>query len=396
MILFSINSCIFASIDEENINSKNVGVYNLDDLELLYGINENEKISIASITKVMTAIITIENIDDINEKIVIDYSTISGKIEPDLVTAGIYDEEELTYYDLLCTMLIPSGADSAVYLANNIFDEEDIFIKKMNEKAKEIGMNNTSFSNPTGLDDENNYSTINDVAKMMKYALSNNILREIMSLNNYTTSDGNITVNNTIFTSSKRYGVEINYIIGGKTGTTGDAGLCLASFSKDDNVELLAIVTGSSMCSTSPYNIIDSEYLYSEISKEYSKKVIISNGDVIYQLPSTCTKQDSILIYCKEDILAYTNYVDKDKIKIEYNGIDMLDYTIKQGEKIGEINIYYNDKLIKNMDVILEEKLNFSVVKWAEMNKEPIIILAIIVIVILVLIRLLTRDRKNK
>lgn len=396
MILSSIYNSIFAIINTEKISSKNIGVYNLDNMELLYGLNQNEQISIASITKVMTAIVAIENIDDLDEKIIIDYSTIRGKLDSDLVVAGIYDGEELTYYDLLCTMLIPSGADSAMYLANNVLDSEDTFIQKMNEKAKELKLNNTNFSNPTGLDDENNYSTITDVSKMMKYALDNSTLKEIMSLDTYTTSDRSLTVNNTISKTSKKYGIELDYIIGGKTGTTSDAGLCLASFSKDEDTNLLAIVTGSSMYSQRPYNIIDSEYIYSEISNDFSKKTIISKGDVIYNLPTICSKQDNVLIYSKEDILAYTDHVNENNILIQYDGLEVLDYTIKQGDKIGTIKIYYNNIFLKEIDVTLDEKLDFSIIKWIKINKKPIIISSIVILIIIIFISFSIKNRKNK
>lgn len=399
LFIFTItfNYTVFAAIDESSISSPNIGVYNMDNMELLYGKNQNEKISIASITKVMTAIVAIENITDINEKVNIDYTIISEKIDSELSVAGIYDGETLTYYDLLCTMLIPSGADSAMYLACSIFESEDMFIQKMNDKAREIGMSSTSFSNPTGLDDENNYSTINDVAKMMRYALNNQILKEIMSLKEYTTTDENITVNNTIFRSATRYGVDVQNIIGGKTGTTEDAGLCLASFSEDEGVNLLAIVTGSSMYSSSPYNLIDTEYLYEKIKEDYSIQTIISSGTPIYELPSTCTKQDSVTIYAKEDISAYVENIDTDKITIDYSGIDMLDYTIKQGEKVGTLSIYYNGKLVKEMDVTIDEKLDFSVLKWMNLNKGVIAFFAVIIAGIVSLILIFTlKIRKKK
>ena len=96
-------------------------------MELLIGQNTQEKIAIASITKIMTAIVTIDNIQDVNEKITIDMESIYGKVDEDLVTAGLLDEEELTYYDLLATMLVPSGADSAVYLQNTSFSHSPAY-----------------------------------------------------------------------------------------------------------------------------------------------------------------------------------------------------------------------------------------------------------------------------
>ena len=261
------NSDVFA----DEINSPYYGVYNAENMELLIGQNTQEKIAIASITKIMTAIVTIDNIQDVNEKITIDMESIYGKVDEDLVTAGLLDEEELTYYDLLATMLVPSGADSAVYLQNTVFGDENVFIDKMNEKAQEIGMYNTHFSNVTGLDDENNYSTIEDVAKMMNYARNNQTLKEIMSLKTYTTTDGNITVKSTISNLSTKAGITTHLILGGKTGTTGDAGICLASFSRDEkeDVDLIAVVTGTNMYSSTPYNVIDSEKLYEEVITHY-------------------------------------------------------------------------------------------------------------------------------
>ena len=390
------NSYIFATINFDDIYSPNVGVYNLENMEMIYGKNENEIISFASITKVMTAIVAIENIENINDTVIVDYSKIDGKVDIELVTAGIYDGQSLTYYDLLATMLVLSGADSAEYLANIIFDSEEIFIQKMNDKAEEIGMNNTSFSNVTGLDDEENYSTINDLAKMMKYALDNEYLKEIMSLRSYTTTDNSITVSSSISNATTRYGINIEYIIGGKTGTTGDAGLCLASFSEDDGVELLAIVTGTSMYSNTMYSVIDSENIYEKVINSYSNQNIVSVGEELYQVPCICTKQESIKILSKEDIAIYTDVIDKDAIKIEYDGMDTLDYTVKQGENIGKVKVYYKDKLIRELDIILDEKLEFSLIKWIDINIENIIIFIGMIVIFISTITLIYKKKNIK
>ena len=228
LIIFIFSNLILNTIlgveNLDNIISSNYGVYQASDLKLLYGQNTQEKISIASITKLMSAVVAIENINDLNEQIIIDYSLISNNLDPELAVAGIYDGQTLTYYDLLATMLVPSGADSAIYLSEITFNDSDKFIAEMNKKAHELQMNNTNFSNVTGLDDQDNYSTIEDLAKLLKYVLENNTLKEIISLKEYTTTDGELTVSSTISRSAKRYGIDLNYILGGKTGTTEDAG----------------------------------------------------------------------------------------------------------------------------------------------------------------------------
>ena len=274
---------IFA--DEVELNSPNYAVYKADNLELLIGKNEDKKISIASITKLMTAVVAIDNIEDVSKTQVIDTSVYSNILDPELSIAGLQDGQELSYYDLLATMLVPSGADSALYLACTTFGDYDTFIAKMNEKAEELDMKDTHFANPTGLDDEENYSTLNDVAKLLRYVINNQTLKEIISLNRYTTTDEKLTVSGTIYKSMSNYGLERKHIKGGKTGTTEEAGICLASYSVDDDgTELITIVTGASMFSSFPYNISDTEKIDGYIIDNYSIQDILTTQDSLLTL----------------------------------------------------------------------------------------------------------------
>lgn len=393
LCILVVSNTIFA----DEINSPYYGVYNAENMELLIGENTQERIAIASITKIMTAIVTIDNVDDVNSKTTIDMEKIYGKVDEDLVTAGILDEEELSYYDLLATMLVPSGADSAVYLQNTVFGDENVFIDKMNEKAQEIGMYNTHFSNVTGLDDENNYSTIEDVAKMMNYARNNDTLKEIMSLKTYTTTDGYITVKSTISNLSSKAGITTHLILGGKTGTTGDAGICLASFSRDEkeDVDLIAVVTGTNMYSSTPYNVIDSEKLYEEVITHYIYRPIVLKDELLVRLPTHLAKEESIEIHAKEDIKKYLADVDYDKIDIIYEGEEVIEYNTKVGTKLGTITYYYDSKEVGKMDVILEEELHLDIVKWAKENKKELVI-GVVAFLSLVVIALLFTKKKSK
>ena len=366
LILFFIIeiSDIYAVVDEEKIHSSNVGVYNIEEMSLIYGKNIDERISIASITKVMTAIVAVENVEDVYDSVKVDYNKISKWLYEDLSIAGIYDGQELTYYDLIATMLIPSGADSAIFIASSIFKNYNEFINKMNEKASELGMNSTHFSNPVGYDDENNYSTIEDVAIMMKYALENNTLKDILTMKKYTTSDNKLTVYSTLDSLAIKYGVQIDKIIGGKTGTTQNAGRCLASFSDDEGVPLLVIVVGSPLYSNMPYNLIDTEYLYNIIQKEYTKRYIFVKGDKVFKIPTLYTTKKYVDIEVPENVMVYTDKIEQKDIKVQYEGISLIDSSIKIGEKLGKLSIKYKGKNIYESDVFLEENLKFSITKW--------------------------------
>lgn len=400
-VILAIVFCVIASnvfVLAEEINSPYYGVYNAENMELLIGENTQEKIAIASITKIMTAIVSIENINNLGDQVVIDMDVIAGKVDSDLVTAGLVSGQALTYYDLIATMLIPSGADSAVYLQNIIFNDEDLFIQKMNEKAQEIGMNNTHFANVTGLDDENNYSTIEDVAKMMAYAINNEDLKQILSQKEYTTSDGSISVKSTISNLSDKANITTHLIFGGKTGTTGDAGICLASFSKDEkeDVDLIAVVTGSNMYSASPYNVIDSEKLYEEVITHYLYRPIVLKDELLVILPTHLAKEETIEIYAKEDIKKYLANVDYDKIEIIYDGVEVIEYNTPVGEKIGTITYYYDSKEVGSMDVILEEELHLDIIKWAQEHKKELVIGVVLFLSLIVIALLFTKKKKVK
>ncbi len=141
---------------ELNISSKNAILYNMDSGEVIYEKDADEKASIASLTKIMTALITLENIDDLDRQVMLTSDDFKGLAEANAVTAGFTKGEIVTYRDLLYGLLLPSGADAAKVLARNVLGSEEKFIEKMNEKAKEMNLKTTHFSTVIGLDDEEN------------------------------------------------------------------------------------------------------------------------------------------------------------------------------------------------------------------------------------------------
>ena len=165
---------------EFDITSQNAILYNLNDNTILYEKNKDEKISIASLTKIMTAIVAIEKIDNIDEKVIIEQEDFATLAEQNAAVAGFRIAEEVTYKDLLYGLLLPSGADAAQALMRLTAPSKEIYIQWMNEKAKELGMEHTNFINPTGLDIENHYSSVEDVATMFQYAIKNPIFKEII------------------------------------------------------------------------------------------------------------------------------------------------------------------------------------------------------------------------
>lgn len=363
------------------IQSRNAILYNASDNEILYEKNKDEKVQIASLTKIMTALITIENIEDLDKQVVITYEDLKDIEKENLVTAGFAVGSVVTYKDLLYGLLLPSGADAANALKRNVSDN---FIELMNKKVEELNLKNTKFNNVIGLDDENNYSTVEDLLEIFKEALKNQELKKIITTNEYTTSDGKLTFKSSIKKNAKKYNIEIPYIEGGKTGTTDGAGLCLASIAKDEDINLILITTKAPYDKKGPHHIEDAKVIYDYFINNYSNQKIVNKRESFKKLKTKYLKEDEIKIYPSKDIIKYfPNNYNKEEIRFDYKGKKIIDYKTKG--KIGTLKIYYKNKLLDTQQIIINKKLNFSIKKFIKQNI-GYIVLGIFMLLIIVII----------
>lgn len=372
------------------IQSNNAILYNTNDNKVLFQKNENDKVQIASLTKIMTAIITLENKKDLNEKIVLKKEYFKGLIEENLATAGFITGETVTYNDLLYALLLPSGADAAKALAISVGNSEEEFVKKMNEKAKELNLKNTNFSNAIGLDNENNYSTAKDMATLFSYALKNEEFKKIITSDNYTTSNNRISFKNKI----RKNNIVGDHILGGKTGTTDGAGLCLASIATIKDANFLLITLGAPYDKKGNHNLEDAATIYNYYKDNYSYQTIYKKNETILTLKTKYVKKEKVKFKAKEELKAYLpNDNKKEDIKYEYKGIETLTPSLKKGQELGTLSIYYKDELLKKEKIVLEEKLKLSILKVMETHK---IISAITILFTLLVLFILFKRRSNK
>lgn len=382
IILTFFLSISFVYADEFDVTSKNIILYNLNDNTVLYNINEDEKVSIASLTKIMTSIVAIENINDLNEFVVIknkDFEGLNGYSK-----AGFKVNDKVTYLDLLYGILLPSGADAVNAIINNTLGY-DSFINQMNELAKKIGMNNTSFSNPVGMDDENNYSSAKDVSILLSYALKNDTFKKIFTTKSYTTTNG-IKLLRTV--DIYKNGLNTDEILGAKTGFTLEAGRCLASTANLNNVDYMLIVLGSNPLNASSA-IKDSLTIYDYYKDNYSYQKVLSKETEIKRLPIEKSKEKEYIIYGNDDIEMYLkNNAD---ITYEFDGVEKVKYNTKKGALLGKINIYNGNNLLTSLDVHLDKNIKYN----------PSIIIIIVIIILLYMFwkivkKLLKRMRKKR
>lgn len=393
-IIFTILLLFPIFVSALEINSKHAILYNLNEDKIIFEKNSNEITSIASLTKIMTTIVAIENIENLDAKVTITEKDFNGLYDASL--AGFEVGDEVTYRDLLYGTMLPSGAEASQALANNISGSVNGFAGLMNEKAKELGMKNTHFINTSGLDINNHYSTVYDVALLLKYCLNNKTFKTIFESTSYKTSNGELTLYSTFRYTAIKYNYKSDYILGAKTGYTDDAGKCLASIAYDQNNDILylLVTTGANTSTDDAYHIKDATNIYTYYFENYGYVNLVDKDELLVSIKTKYSKNKYLNFYAKEDVSFYTkkDEFDKNKIKIIYDGVNIIDQSIKRGEKLGTVGIYYDDEYINSLDIILNDEYKFSIIYFLLQNKK---ITIPVILGICILIYLIKQINKN-
>ncbi len=232
----------------DEIYSSNAILVNADTGEVAAAKGSNDHIRPASLVKVMTALVAADHLTDRNRKYTFTHDLLNPLYNSDLIMIG-YDEGEVATVDeLFHGALMFSGADSTMALVDMVSESVEEFAALMNEKATELGLKNTHFDNPVGEDSEELYSTCYDMAIIMQAAISNDYLREVLSVEDYLLPanerhpDG-IPLKNQMFAKMHGTEPEVAIIKGGKTGFTGKAGFCLISYAEGNDGSTWIAVT---------------------------------------------------------------------------------------------------------------------------------------------------------
>ena len=230
---------------------KNAVLINVSDNIVVAGKGERMRMYPASLTKVMTLIVAVENIENMHDKVLITDDMVTPYVEQDASRAGFLPGETPSVKDLLYGMILNSGADAALAVAEYVAGSEEKFVELMNEKGREMGLYATHFTNVVGLHDSNHYSTAEDMAMILKYAIGNRTCRKILSTEDYKVekteqNPEGLSFKSTLF--SRMYGDEMPNvrIIGGKTGYTEKAGNCMATFAEISGKTYILVFCGSS------------------------------------------------------------------------------------------------------------------------------------------------------
>ena len=327
-------------------SGKSTIVMDVDSGRVLYSNNPHSKMLIASTTKIMTCMIVLENID-LNHEITVGDEVLK------MYGTNIYIEpgEVLTVKDLLYGLMLRSGNDAAEVLATHTFPTYDEFILKMNEKAKEIGMKDTSFSNPHGLDEESeNYSTAYDMALLSQYAYHNPVYQEIISTKKYSTKS---SIKSYLWYNRMNLLTEYSNCIGGKNGYTPKAGKTLVSIAKKDDLTLTIV----SLKDSNLYQ--NHKSLYEKYFHLYHNYKIIDSNSFFVD-PSLVNHRslfvkDDFVYPLKEDELSKISTL----VKInDHSSVGEVEISFQE-EIVGKVSLYEKSKKKKERKTFFQKILSY-------------------------------------
>lgn len=320
--------------------------------KILYQHNPYEELPLASITKVMTMLLVIESIQkgEINLEDMVTTSSYASSMGGSQI--WLKENEQMSVADLLKACAVASANDAAMVLAELVGGSEENFVNMMNLRAKELGMNNTNFINPTGLDAQEHYSTAYDIALMSCELIKHDYIKTLTSIWMDSLRDGATELVNT--NKLVRF---YDGCTGLKTGTTDDAGSCLSATATRDGMSIVSVVLGAEN-STNRFNdakkMLDmsfTNFSVYELSPENTKMPLIRiKGGLI----------DEVDVQVEEYVSLVVDKADISTIKSKINIEEILEAPIKKGDKLGEILVVQEDEELAKLDLIathdVEEK----------------------------------------
>ncbi len=365
-IFTPINASAYEFTDIE-LTAKAGMLISLDTGEILYQNNIDEKVYPASITKIMTAVLMIEsNKFDPQAKVKINKACLDKVLGTGLSVSLLEEGEELTQLDLLYTVLLSSFGD-CTYLAAEIFGGSyENFVSMMNDKAKELGLSGTHYSNPVGLHEEETYTTVRDTYTLTKYALQYDLFKTVTNASRYrfTTTKGTTrTLSTTNFLLDKNTNYYYMYAGGVKTGYTDVAGRCLVSTASYNGYNYMCLLFGCQNSAAKRYDFVETKELYRWAFNNFSRKEVANSTEPVCEIPvELCMEADFVPLYFKKPFATILpNGADESTLVVKTNlRSESVDAPIKKGDVLGEAEIYYAEKVIGKVDLVAGNDLQKS------------------------------------
>lgn len=317
---------------------------------ILYEKNISSKVPMASTTKIMTFIIAIENCEDLYETVTV--SRQAAYTEGS--TMHLAEGETITVHDLLYGLLLNSGNDAAVAIAEHVGGSIDEFCNMMNDRAVSIGATNTNFKTPHGLDVDGHYTTAYDLALIAKEAYKQPLFRKIISTSSIYLSGHNLKNTNPLL---GRY----DEVTGGKTGYTGGAGRCIVFFIEYNSLQAVAVLLN---CPTSAERVNDSNKLIKYTSQNFNTYTLLERGTRIDYFPIEKGREKEIYGIVDDNICITLATWEETHFTVSYKrNFEKLTAPVKYSDILGKICINWGTHENKTFDININVTAEHSVLR---------------------------------
>lgn len=409
MAMLLISAVSVGAVDygcDVDTDSGAVYLENLDTGAVVFEKNAAEQMYPASTTKIMTYVVVAEHVSDFDGTMVeIKESVLSG-LDPESTVMGLSDHigEQVSIRDLLYGMMLPSGNDAALVMADYVGGSVSGFVELMNAKAQELGCTGTHFANPHGLYDPDHYTTARDLALIAKYAETLPDFKEITAAVSYTPA-GFDTLHNTNYmldSDAEGGAYYYPYVKGIKTGYTDEAGKCLVTVAEKDGLNYLCVCLGApySFAEDVNYAMLDTKDLYEwafnalNLQTVYGPQDIVKTVNVNYVWGDRTTD----LVPEREVIALLPNNFDQSLVVVDIDCADSVEAPVSKGDIVGTVHVRYDDTDLGVTNVIATEDierdgLNYALVKTGDFIKNHIILMVILAVLLFILILFLSTMR---
>ena len=321
--------------------------------EILYQKNANERLAPASMTKIMSLILIMENIENGNLKW--NDIVVVSKNASSMGGSQIFLEtnEMMTVEDLVKGICIASGNDATVALAEKIAGTEKAFVKLMNDKAKNLGLKNTNFVNATGLDAEGHYSSAHDMSVMARELVRHEKILEFSSI--YEDYLRKNTAKKFWLVNTNRLVKFYSYIDGLKTGYTGNAGYCLTATGKKNDMRLISVVMGEE---NTDNRTTDTLAMLDYGFNMYSIDKVISKDDSLGEVKINLGDEEKVSVRVKNDITILNNN-QKEKKNVTYEiKLDKINAPVKKGDTVGSVKLYEDGRYMYSEEITVVNNID--------------------------------------
>lgn len=416
--------CPAAAISYEpdfTLTSKAVYLENLDTGLVLYEKNTDQQMYPASLTKIMTAILVLENVKDLDGETAAYPMWIQDMLYgTNASLGGLIVGEKLTIRQLLTSALVQSGNESAMILAGYVgsggmadFMPRDItsFVEMMNDKAKALGCMGTHFTNPTGLHSDNHYSTARDMAIMAKYAMQNPVFASLVK--NYAVQLGQTnkhsdlwqySTNKMLLTSSPYYYAPV---VGIKTGSTDEAGRCVISQAEDNGYRYFCVVMGAPSTAAEPFpNFIETRQLYRWAFGTFSLKTLLEQGELMAEVPVKYSGDGKIAkLAVKDDVVKLLrNDISSDSIIYHTELPESIEAPVAAGDSVGTLHIMLMGEEIGTAELVATQDFSLSWFRKAlgtigallSSTTAKIIVIVVVLAVVAYIVYMVQHNKKKK